>query len=107
MDNVIRLPSTGPRQQLRAALARRELVRVWRGNPEEGSFCGYVAGVGMECLLLWVVGDQITFDGLYSKHLRDVTDFLAPESHHVFIGKALQLRRIYPRLPSYFPLDDI
>ena len=107
MDNVIRLPSTGPRQQLRAALARRELVRVWRGNLEEGSFCGYVAGVGMEFLLLWVVGDQITFDGLYAMRLRDITEVEAPESHHVFIGKALHLRRIYPRLPRDFPLDDI
>ncbi|MBS0432181.1 MAG: hypothetical protein JSS21_07215 [Proteobacteria bacterium] len=107
MDNVIRLPSTGPRQQLRAAMQKGELVRVWRGNLEEGSFCGYVAGVGLEFLLLWVVGDQITFDGLYTMRLRDITEVEAPESHHAFIGKALAIRKIFPRLPRDFPLDGI
>jgi hypothetical protein len=107
MSNVIQLPSTGPRQQLRAAMQRGELVRVWRGNLEEGSFCGYVAGIGMEFLLLWVVGDQISFDGLYAMRLRDITEVEAPEAHHVFIGKALAIRKIFPRLPREFPLDGI
>jgi hypothetical protein len=107
MGNVIQLPSTGPRQQLRAAMQAGELVRVWRGNLEEGSFCGYVAGMGMEFLLLWVVGDQISFDGLYAMRLRDITEVEAPEAHQVFIGKALAIRKIIPRLPRDFPLDGI
>lgn len=107
MSNVINLPSTGPRLQLRAAMQRGDLVRVWRGNLEEGSFCGYVAGVGMEFVLLWVVGDQVTFDGLYAMRLCDITEVEAPEAHQVFIGKALALRRIHPRLPRDFPLDAI
>jgi hypothetical protein len=107
MSNVIQLPSTGPRQQLRAAMQRGELVRVWRGDLEDGSFCGYVAGIGMEFLLLWVVGDQISFDGLYAMRLRDITEVEAPEAHHAFIGKALTLRKIFPRLPRDFPLDSI
>jgi hypothetical protein len=107
MGNVIQLRSTGPRQQLRAAMQRGELVRVWRGNLEEGSFCGYVAGVGLEFLLLWVVGDQISFDGLYAMRLRDVTEVEAPETHHDFIARALKIRKIFPRLPRDFPLDAI
>ncbi len=106
-SNVIQLPAVSPRLQLRAAMERAELVRVWRTGLEEGSFCGYVAGVGLEFLLLWVVGDQITFDGLYAMRLRDVSEVEAPEAHHVFIGKALGLRKIHPRLPRDFPLDDI
>ena len=31
------------------------MIRVWRSELEEGSFCGYLAGVGREWLLLWVV----------------------------------------------------
>ncbi|MEO9215793.1 MAG: hypothetical protein ABI227_09100 [Rhodanobacter sp.] len=106
-SNVIHLPAVGPRPQLRAAMERSELVRVWRAGLEEGSFCGYVAGVGQEFVLLWVVGDQITFDGLYAMRVRDISEVEAPEAHHVFIGKALGLRKIHPRLPRDFPLDDI
>ncbi len=107
MSNVIKLETTSPRVQLRGAQQRGELVRVWRGNLEDGSFCGYLAGIGKEWLLLWVVGDQISFDGLYAMRLADITEVEAPDSHHVFMEKALALRNIHPRLPRGFPLDDI
>jgi hypothetical protein len=107
MSNVVKLRSTSPRLKLRGALQRRELVRVWRGDLEDGSFCGYLAGVGKAWLLLWVVGDQIAFDGLYAMRLADITEVEAPDSHHAFMEKALALRNIHPRLPRNFPLDDI
>ena len=56
---------------------------------------------------MWVVGDQIGFDGLYAMRLADVTEVEAPDSHHVFMEKALAVRNIHPRLPRNFPLDDI
>lgn len=107
MSNVINLPATGARARLRGAMDRGELVRVWRGALEEGSFCGYIAGIGCEFVLLWVVGDQVSFDGLYAMRLCDISEVEAPEAHHVFIGKALALRKIHPRLPRDFALDSI
>ena len=107
MNNVIKMPAASPRLQLRAAMERGDMVRIWRGDLEDGSFCGYVAGIGREWFLLWVVGDQISFDGLYAMRLRDLTEIEAPDSHHAFLAKALALRNIHPRLPRDFPLDDI
>ena len=107
MGKVVKLETNSPRVQLRGAMQRGELVRVWRGDLEEGSFCGFVAGMGREWLLLWVVGDQITFDGLYAMRLADINEVEAPDSHHVFLRKALELRSIQPRMPRDFPLDDV
>lgn len=107
MGKVIKLKTSSPRIQLRGAMQRGELVRVWRNDLEEGSFCGYVAGLGKEWLLLWVVGDQISFDGLHAMRLADITEVDAPDRHHGFIEKALAIRNIRPRMPRNFPLDDI
>ncbi|HEU0277654.1 MAG TPA: hypothetical protein VFQ95_07535 [Rhodanobacteraceae bacterium] len=107
MGKIVKLQTNSPRIQLRGALQRGELVRVWRAELEEGSFCGYLAGLGKEWLLMWVIGDQIAFDGLYAMRLADITEVEAPDSHHVFMEKALALRGIQPRLPRNFPLDDI
>ena len=107
MSKILEFRSPSPRPRLRDAMKRGELVRVWRGNLEEGSFCGYLAGIGREWMLLWVIGDQIAFDGLYAMRLADITEVEAPDSHHAFLEKALAARKIYPRLPRNFPLDDI
>jgi hypothetical protein len=107
MGNVLKFESASPRAKLREAMQKGELVRVSRSKLEDGSFCGYLAGIGREWLLLWVVGDQISFDGLYAMRLADVTEVEAPDSHHAFIEKALAIRNICPRLPRNFPLDDI
>ncbi|HEX7371092.1 MAG TPA: hypothetical protein VF284_12510, partial [Rhodanobacteraceae bacterium] len=107
MGKVLKFEPTSPRPRLRDALQRGELVRVWRANLEDGSFCGYLAGIGREWLLMWVIGDQISFDGLYAMRLADITEVEAPDSHHGFMEKALAVRNIRPRLPRHFPLDDI
>jgi hypothetical protein len=107
MGKVLKFQSASPRPKLRGALQRGELVRVWRSNLEDGSFCGYLAGMGKEWLLMWVVGDQISFDGLYALRLADISEVEAPDGHHTFIEKALAIRNIHPRLPRNFPLDDI
>lgn len=107
MGNVIELKTTGQRAQLREAQQKHQLVRLWRGELEHGSFCGYVGGVGREFFLLWVVGDGITYDGMYVMRHRDVSELEAPDKHAVFMEKALALKHLMPRPPRGFPLDDI
>ena len=89
MGKVIELKTTGQRAQLREAQQNQQLVRLWRAELEHGSFCGYVGGVGREFFLLWVVGDGITYDGMYVMRHRDVSELEAPDKHHVFMEKAL------------------
>jgi len=107
MGNVIELKTTGQRAQLREAQQQHQLVRLWRGELEHGSFCGYVGGVGREFFLLWVVGDGITYDGMYVMRHRDVSELEAPDKHAPFMEKALVLKHLMPRPPRGFPLDDI
>jgi hypothetical protein len=107
MSNVIELKTTGQRAQLREAQQKHQLVRLWRGELEHGSFCGYVGGVGREFFLLWVVGDGITYDGMYVMRHRDVSELEAPDKHAPFMEKALALKHLLPRPPRGFPLDDI
>jgi hypothetical protein len=107
MGNVIELKTTGQRAQLREAQQQHQLVRLWRGELEHGSFCGYVGGVGREFFLLWVVGDGITYDGMYVMRHRDVSELEAPDKHAPFMEKALALKHLMPRPPRGFPLDDI
>lgn len=107
MGNVIELKTTGQRAQLREAQEQHQLIRLWRGELEHGSFCGYVGGVGREFFLLWVVGDGITYDGMYVMRHRDVSELEAPDKHAPFMEKALVLKHLMPRTPRGFPLDDI
>lgn len=107
MGKVIELKITGQRAQLREAQQKHQLIRLWRGDLEHGSFCGYVGGVGREFFLLWVVGDAITYDGMYVMRHRDITELEAPDAHHDFMEKALALKGILPRPPRGFPLDNI
>lgn len=106
MADILPFKSSGMRPLLRQALEQRQLVRVWRENMEHGSFCGYVGGVGREFFLLWVLGDNLSFDGLYALRHRDVTEIEAPDTHHKFLEKALALNDIQPDLPRDFALDD-
>ena len=107
VNNVIELKTTGQRAQLREAQKNRTLVRLWREDLEHGSFCGYVGGVGREFFLLWVVGDGITYDGMYVMRHRDVTELEAPDKHHAFFAKALALKQLAPAGVPGFPLDSI
>jgi hypothetical protein len=107
VNNVIELKTTGQRAQLREAQKHRTLVRLWREDLEHGSFCGYVGGVGREFFLLWVVGDGITYDGMYVMRHRDVTELEAPDKHHAFFAKALALKQLAPTGVPGFPLDSI
>ncbi len=107
MGTVHRLHNRSQRARLNQALQQRQLVRLWRGNLEHGSFCGYVAGVGREFFLLHVIGDGITDDGLYAMRHRDVTELELPDRHARFIDRAVVLKGIAPRLPNGFALDDV
>lgn len=95
------------RARLQHARQRRQLVRLWRGELEHGSYCGYVAGVGREFFLLRVIGDGLTDDGLYAMRHRDVTELEAPEAHQQFIEQALAIKHVVPDLPGAFPLDAV
>lgn len=107
MGKIIELKTTGQRAQLREAQENRQLVRLWREELEHGSFCGYVGGVGREFFLLWVVGDTITYDGIYIMRHRDVSELEVPDKHALFMEKALTLKGLTPTLPQDFPLDNI
>lgn len=107
MAKILEFKTNGLRAQLREAQQQQTMVRLWRGELEHGSFCGYVGGVGREFVLLWVLGDGITDDGIYVMRHRDITELESPERHHVFMTKALALKGIAPRLPRGFPLDSI
>ena len=107
MGKIIELKTTGQRAQLREAQQSQQMVRLWRGELEHGSFCGYVGNVGREFFLLWVVGDGITYDGMYVMRHRDITELEAPDKHANFMEKALILKQLLPRTPRGFPLDSI
>jgi hypothetical protein len=107
VNNVIELKTTGQRAQLREAQNNQTLIRLWREDLEHGSFCGYVRGVGREFFLLWVVGDGITYDGMYVMRHRDVTELEAPDKHHEFFAKALAIKQLQPKSLQGFPLDGI
>ncbi|MEW9571647.1 hypothetical protein ABQJ54_07780 [Rhodanobacter sp. Si-c] len=107
MAKILEFKTNGLRAQLRDAQQQQTMVRLWRGELEHGSFCGYVGGVGREFVLLWVLGDGITEDGIYVMRHRDITELESPERHHVFMAKALALKGITPHLPRGFPLDSI
>lgn len=107
MSNIIELKTTGQRAQLREAQQSQQLVRLWRGDLEHGSFCGFVGSVGREFFLLWVVGDGVTYDGMYVMRHRDISELEAPDKHNDFMQKALTLKNIVSRAPRTFPLDNI
>ena len=54
-----------------------------------------------------MVGDGVTYDGMYVMRHRDVTELEAPDKHHEFFAKALALKQLQPQSPQGFPLDGI
>ncbi|MBB3226642.1 hypothetical protein FHW69_001232 [Luteibacter sp. Sphag1AF] len=107
MGKIIQLKTNGQRASLREAQETQQLIRLWRGELEHGSFCGYVGGVGREFFLLWVIGDGISYDGMYIMRHRDISELEVPDKHQEFLQKALALKGIVPTPPADFPLDDI
>lgn len=107
MGKIIPFGARGARARLRQAQQQRQLVRLWRGRLEQGSFCGYIGGVGREFFLLRIIGDSLADEGLYAMRHRDITELEAPEAHHGFIEKALAIRNVVPELPCEFPLDAV
>ncbi|NII10707.1 hypothetical protein [Oleiagrimonas sp. C23AA] len=107
MGKVIQFQTKGHRAQLLEAQRQRQLIRLWRGDMEHGSFCGYVAGIGREFFMLRVIGDGITDDGLYVMRHRDITELESPDKHATFMLKAIAHRGLRPQLPKDFPLEDI
>ena len=107
MAKILPFKATGMRPLLRDACARHQLVRLWRGGLEAGSFCGYVGGVGHEFFMLWVLGDNLAYDGVYVMRQRDITDIEVPDKHHVFLEQAMAIEGLEPRMPGGFALDDV
>lgn len=107
MTKIVELKPKSIPARLREAMRERTLVRMWRENLEPGSFTGYVAAVGQERFLLWALGDYIGFDGLFVLRYRDVTRLETPDHHADFLEKAIKLRKLDPKLPAEFPLDDL
>lgn len=107
MGKVIELKNTSQRALLRDAVEQQTLCRLWRGALEPGSFAGYVGGVGREFFLLWVIGDNLGFEGLYAMRHRDVSELEVPDKHHRFLERALQLKGLVPSWPPALPLDDV
>jgi hypothetical protein len=107
MADIIRFKPSGMRPLLREAQQKRQLVRVWRGNLESGSFCGYIGAIGQEFFLMWVLGDNLAFDGVYALRQRDVTEIETPDKHHRFLEQAIALKRLQPQFPADFALDDV
>lgn len=107
MAKILPFSARGARARLHQAQQKRQLVRLWRGRLEQGSFCGYVGGVGREFFLLRVIGDNLGDEGLYALRHRDITELETPEAHHRFIEKALSIRQFVPDLPKTFPLDTV
>lgn len=107
MNKVVELRPKSVPARVREAHRQRTLVRVWRENLEPGSFTGYVAAVGKERFLLWVLGDYIGFDGWFVLRYRDVSQLEAPDQHARFLERAITLRKIEPQFNRDFPLDDL
>jgi hypothetical protein len=107
MSKVVELKARGVRAELRQAWLTRSLVRLWRGRLEPGSFSGYIAHLGPEYFLMWVVGDYIGFDGLYALRYRDVTELELPDGNYRFLEKAIALKALNPTWPSSFNLDNV
>lgn len=107
MAKILPFKASGIRPLLREACSTRQLVRVWREDLEAGSYCGFVGAVGHEFFMLWVLGDNLAFDGIHILRQRDITDIEAPDKHHDFLEKAIALNGLKPEIPEGLNLDDV
>lgn len=106
MAKILPFKSRGMRPLLREACRTRQLVRLWRERLEAGSYCGYIGDIGQAYFSIWVLGDNLAFDGIYILRQRDITDLEAPDRHRVFLEKAIELNGLEPRFPPGLRLDD-
>lgn len=106
MAKILPFKASGMRPLLREACASRQLVRVWRDELEAGSYCGYVGAVGHEFFMLWVLGDNLAFDGIHILRQRDISDIEVPDKHHEFLQKAIALNGLKADIPDGLNLDD-
>ncbi|MGA7298104.1 MAG: hypothetical protein WBW92_11425 [Rhodanobacteraceae bacterium] len=107
MAKILPFKASGMRPLLREACSKRQLVRVWRDDLEAGSYCGYVGAVGHEFFMLWVLGDNLAFDGIHVLRQRDITDIEVPDKHHEFLEKAIALNGLKPDMPDSVDLDSV
>lgn len=107
MSKIIELKQRGSRAKLRTAQEQSALVRVWRSHLEAASFTGYVAGMGKEFFLMWVLADYIGFDGLYALRYKDLTEVEIPEKSQRFLQQAMAIRGLKPEWPADFALDGV
>jgi len=107
MNKVVELRPKSIPARVREAHRQRTLVRVWRDKLEPGSFTGYVAAVGKERFLLWVLGDYIGFDGWFVLRYRDVSQLETPDQYASFLEQAISRRKLDPQFKLEFPLDDL
>jgi hypothetical protein len=107
MKKITELKQRGIRASLREAFESQSLLRLWRFSNEAASFTGYVAGMGKEFLLLWVLGDYIGFDGMYVLRYRDITGMESPDKNAGFLIKAMNLKQVKAEFPKDFVLDDV
>lgn len=106
MAKILQFKARGIRPLLREACGSGQLVRVWREELEIGSYCGVIGAVGREFFAMWVLGDNLAFDGIHLLRQRDITEIEAPDKHHIFLEKAMELSGLKPELPPDLALDD-
>ncbi len=107
MAKILPFKPGGMRPLLRKACDTKQLVRVWRDELEAGSYCGYVGAIGHEFFLMWVLGDNLAFDGIHLLRHRDITDIEVPDKHHDFLEKAIALNGLRTEMPEGIALDDV
>lgn len=106
MAKIIPFRARGVRPLLREAHATRQLVRLWRDELELGSYCGYIGALDEHFFAMWVLGDNLAFDGIHVMRPRDVTEIELPDQHHVFLEQAISLAALLPGVPPGLRLED-
>lgn len=107
MATILPFKSRGTRPLLREAFETRQLVRLWREELEFGSYCGYIGAMGQVFLAMWVLGDNLGYDGIHILRQRDVTDIELPDKHHAFLEQAIALGGFKPEVPGGLQLDEV
>lgn len=107
MATILPFKSRGVLPLLREARDSRQLVRLWREELEVGSYCGRVGPIGQAFFGMWVLGDNLAFDGIHVLRQRDITEIEVPDRHHVFLEQAVAINGLQPAVPDGLQLDDV
>ena len=91
------------REKLALAAEHQLIVRLERGEIEEGHFDGYVSRLGERFFALAVIDDNVHINGFACLRYEDVTRIILPPPNEHFLVKALNLRGEYP--PTCPPID--